>query len=173
MTELIVEAGALIAGFTKYHRDAALAAMPTLVSMLRGLMVACMMPTAASRQSSSGVGDGYLGPQAAVAVSRALEGTAKLLPVARYAAAHLVSMYVELAATSRGRVIDNGGNVSAGIPTRVRSGLRYGVMSLMDVMRPQELQQLHAALGSAKPIARAVLKTLHAEFEAEHRYRGK
>ena len=38
---------------------------------------------------------------------------------------------------------------------------------------PQELQALHTALGGGRPVARAMLKALHAEFEAEFKYRGK
>lgn len=151
----------LLHGILKHRRDSALACMPVISPCLQSVLNMALNALPASDAAV----DGYPSTPHLSAVVRLCEQFSKMIRMARYHVVNVLCRVVDgMAAPMRTR--------RGMLPSRVREAVAPGVYALLDACGPRELQQLHAMLSS-RPAARALLKSLHKEYEASHKYTGK
>lgn len=160
--EGVVAVCAVLTALLKFRRDFAMAALPSIAAALPSLFSLLL-------QLAFETTTFHADARAVVAFTRLCEQFSRIIVVTRYHAVHTLAAMLTAATMLRKR---GNGDLSAVLPSDVRDAFAPAVYYLLDVCGAPELQQLHIAL-SGRFVARSLLKTLHAQFEATHKYTGK
>ncbi|RYG50626.1 hypothetical protein EON67_04930, partial [archaeon] len=160
--EGVVAVCAVLTTLLKFRRDFAMAALPSIAATLPSLFSLLL-------QLAFETTTFHADARAVVAFTRLCEQFSRIIVVTRYHAVHTLAAMLSAATLLRKR---GNGELSAVLPSDVRDAFAPAVFYLLDVCGAPELQQLHIAL-SGRSVARSLLKTLHAQFEATHKYTGK